>query len=83
MYFGPSGTIGTQLAYSEWSQEYLKQNAGAEIQVKLPPKVTTWAGLLAWWLEECRRDYVRLRWAGHRRVWGVPSCGQIQSLILV
>ena len=59
VYFGPSGVIETQLAYTKWCEEYIRTNAG-EIKTKLPQKVHTWAGLLAWWLDECRREYVRL-----------------------
>jgi integrase len=59
VYFGPSGVIDTQLAYTKWAEEYIRENAG-EIKSKVPTKVHTWAGLLAWWLEECRREYVRL-----------------------
>lgn len=59
VYFGPSGVIDTQLAYTKWVEEYIKQSSG-EIRTTVPRKVHTWAGLLAWWLEECRREYVRL-----------------------
>ncbi len=59
VYFGPTGVIETQLAYAKWVEEYIRENVG-EIKTRIPQKVHTWAGLLAWWLEECRREYVRL-----------------------